>query len=131
MGGSVCMRLWVVSEYAPQDDVRTAVRAFLEEVSPPAEVRRVMDTPDGFDGTVLFEVNGEATGLTRRALPTMDQTRRLARIELVGTRGRLVGAKGGGWAILSRALDLTVIALAAEQVGGAQRCLEMAVAHAK
>ncbi|MDQ6927810.1 MAG: acyl-CoA dehydrogenase family protein [Actinomycetota bacterium] len=83
------------------------------------------------DGISLFEVDGDATGLTRRALPTMDQTRRLARIELAGTRARLVGRKGGGWDALSRALDLTVMALAAEQVGGAQRCLEMAVDNAK
>ncbi len=83
------------------------------------------------DGISLFEVDGEAAGLSRRALPTMDQTRRLARVELAGTRARLVGRKGGGWDALSAALDLTVIALAAEQVGGAQRCLEMAVDHAK
>ncbi|HUQ62165.1 MAG TPA: acyl-CoA dehydrogenase family protein [Acidimicrobiales bacterium] len=83
------------------------------------------------DGISLFEVDGDATGLTRRDLPTMDQTRRLARIELAGTRARLVGRKGGGWVALSRGLDLTVIALAAEQVGGTQRCLEMAVAQAK
>ncbi len=61
----------------------------------------------------------------------MDQTRKQARLELSATPGRLVGAEGDGWAILSKMLDLAAVALAAEQVGGAQKVLEMAVEYAK
>ena len=43
----------------------------------------------------------------------------------------LVGPAGGGWPILSGAIDGALIALAAEQLGGAQRCLDMTVAYAK
>ncbi len=61
----------------------------------------------------------------------MDQTRKQARLELSSTPGRLIGGEGDGWAILSKMLDLAAVALAAEQVGGAQKVLEMAVEYAK
>jgi alkylation response protein AidB-like acyl-CoA dehydrogenase len=82
-------------------------------------------------GVSLFAVAGDAPGLTRTALTTMDQTRKQARLELDGVPGTLVGTDGGGWDILSSMLDLAAVALAAEQVGGAQRCLDMAVDYAK
>jgi alkylation response protein AidB-like acyl-CoA dehydrogenase len=82
-------------------------------------------------GLSLFAVEGNAPGLTRTPLATMDQTRKQARIELSGTPGRLIGTDGGASAGLSRTLDLAAVALAAEQVGGAQRCLDMSVEYAK
>jgi alkylation response protein AidB-like acyl-CoA dehydrogenase len=82
-------------------------------------------------GVSLFAVEGEAAGLTRTPLSTMDQTRKQARLELAGVPARLVGTDGGGWATLSKTLDLAAVALAAEQVGGAQKCLETAVQYAK
>jgi alkylation response protein AidB-like acyl-CoA dehydrogenase len=80
-------------------------------------------------GVSLFAVEGAAT--TRTALPTMDQTRKQARVELSATPATLVGADGQGWAVLDRVLDRAVVALAAEQVGGAQLVLDMAVQYAK
>lgn len=85
----------------------------------------------GADGISLFAVDGDAPGLTRTALPTLDQTRRQARLGLAATPGRLVGEEGRAWPGLSRALALAATALAAEQVGVAQRCLEMSVGHAR
>lgn len=82
-------------------------------------------------GVSLFAVDGDATGLTRTPLATMDQTRKQAKLELDGTPATLVGAEGDGWEVLSRVFDLAAIGLAAEQVGGAQRALEMAVEYAK
>jgi alkylation response protein AidB-like acyl-CoA dehydrogenase len=82
-------------------------------------------------GVCLFAVDGEAEGLTRAALPTLDQTRKLARLEFRRTPARLIGTNGGGWPGLAATLDLAAVALAAEQVGGAQRCLEMTVEYAK
>ncbi|HEV7722702.1 MAG TPA: acyl-CoA dehydrogenase family protein [Iamia sp.] len=82
-------------------------------------------------GTTLFTVAGDASGLTREALPTMDQTRKQARLTFDATPATLLGAEGEGWATLEKVLDLAVVALAAEQVGGAQLCLEMAVQYAK
>ena len=82
-------------------------------------------------GVSLFAVDGGAAGMTTTSLATMDQTRKQARIEFASTPARLVGDEGGAAPVLSRTLDLAAVALAAEQVGGAQRCLDMAVEYAK
>jgi alkylation response protein AidB-like acyl-CoA dehydrogenase len=82
-------------------------------------------------GVSLFATDGGASGLTRTALSTMDQTRKQARLEFSGVPAKLIGADGAGWTTLSKTLDLAAVALAAEQVGGAQKVLEMAVEYAK
>jgi alkylation response protein AidB-like acyl-CoA dehydrogenase len=82
-------------------------------------------------GVSLFSVAGDASGLTRTPLSTMDQTRKQARLEFSGTPAKLIGTEGEGWSTLERVLDLAAVGLAAEQVGGAQYCLEMAVQYAK
>ncbi len=88
--------------------------------------------PARLDGAVsIFAVVGDAAGLTRTPLSTMDQTRKQARLELDGVAGTLVGDEGQGWPILSKTLDLGAVGLANEQVGGAQRILEMSVQYAK
>jgi alkylation response protein AidB-like acyl-CoA dehydrogenase len=82
-------------------------------------------------GLSLFAVEAGADGLARKQLPTLDQTRRLARLEFSSVPARLIGAPGEATAILSRTLDIAAIAQAAEQLGGAQRALDMAVSYAK
>ena len=203
-----------------QDELRKSVRRFLDEKSPVTEVRRLMETTEGYDAavwkqmgeqlglqglaipeefggsgygyvelgvifeemgrsllcapffstvalaanallasgdkaaqakylpgiaagstiaTVAFtEANGKwsavdkgAAGLTMQALSTMDQTRKQAKVTLSNTPGTLVGAAGSGWATLTKMLDKAAIALAAEQVGGAQKVLDMSVEYAK
>ena len=64
-------------------------------------------------------------------MSTLDQTRKQARVEFTAAPASLVGRNGGAWPVLTRVLALGCAALAAEQVGGAQRCLEMAVEYAK
>jgi alkylation response protein AidB-like acyl-CoA dehydrogenase len=82
-------------------------------------------------GISLFTVAGDASGLTRTPLSTMDQTRKQARLEFSNVPAKLLGSEGTGWDTLSRMLDLAAVALAAEQVGGAQKVLEMSVEYAK
>jgi alkylation response protein AidB-like acyl-CoA dehydrogenase len=82
-------------------------------------------------GISIFAVGKGAPGLAVEPLATMDQTRKQARVLLRATPARLVGAEGEGWPAVSRMLDLAAVALAAEQVGGAQRVLDMAVGYAK
>ncbi|MGH9071124.1 MAG: acyl-CoA dehydrogenase family protein, partial [Acidimicrobiales bacterium] len=82
-------------------------------------------------GLSLFAVRGGASGLERTALTTMDQTRRQARLVFSATPAQLVGLPGEAGPGLERTLQLAAVALAAEQVGGAQRCLEMAVDYAQ
>ncbi|MCO5974501.1 acyl-CoA dehydrogenase family protein [Actinoallomurus soli] len=63
--------------------------------------------------------------VTRTPHVTLDQTRRLARLRFDGAPAERIDGD------LSRVRDLALTALAAEQVGGAQRCLETAVEHAR
>jgi alkylation response protein AidB-like acyl-CoA dehydrogenase len=83
------------------------------------------------DGVSLFTVDKDADGLTRTPLATMDQTRKQARLEFDGTPATLLGTAGEGWKTLERVLDLAAVALAAEQVGGAQIVLDSSVEYAK
>ncbi len=82
-------------------------------------------------GVSLFAVDGEADGVERSALATMDQTRKQSKIVFSSASATLIGADGQGWAIIERVLDRASVGLAAEQVGGAQKVLEMAVEYAK
>jgi len=83
------------------------------------------------DGIGVFAVEGSADGLTRQALPTMDQTRKQAGLRFDATQARLLGGQADGWAAVGRMLQVAAIGLAVEQAGGAQRALEMAVEYAK
>jgi alkylation response protein AidB-like acyl-CoA dehydrogenase len=82
-------------------------------------------------GVSVLAVERGASGLTTTPLSTMDQTRKQARVSFESTPARLIGIDGQGWAAISKMLDLAAVALAAEQVGGAQKVLEMAVEYAK
>jgi alkylation response protein AidB-like acyl-CoA dehydrogenase len=82
-------------------------------------------------GVSLFALDGDAPGVTRARLRTVDLTRRLARVELADTPATLVGEDGAGWPVIEHVLDLAAVALAAEQAGGAQVALDMAVQYAK
>jgi alkylation response protein AidB-like acyl-CoA dehydrogenase len=85
-------------------------------------------TPGGLG---VFAVEGGAPGVERVPVPQLDQTRKLARVELSAAPAEPVGEEGGAGSWLPRALDLAATALAMEQVGGAQRCLDMTVDYAK
>ena len=89
---------------------------------------------EGEAGVSLFLVPSDAEGLEVTPLVTMDQTRRQAHLELhdvcVPASARM-GEEGAAWPALRKTLDLAAIAVAAEQVGGAQRCLDLAVDYAK
>ena len=88
------------------------------------------------DGLSLFAVegpvvDGTASGLERTALATLDQTRKLARCVFSAAPARLIGSPGDATAILNKVLDIGAVALAAEQLGGAQRAMDMAIEYAK
>ena len=78
----------------------------------------------------LFRVDADASGLTRSLVPTLDITRKLAQLDFDGTPGTRI-SRGDQAEPFAQVLALTVAALAAEQVGGAQMCLEMATEYAK
>ncbi|MFF5306835.1 acyl-CoA dehydrogenase family protein [Streptomyces sp. NPDC013161] len=83
------------------------------------------------DGIGVFSVDGDAAGLTRTPLPTMDPTRRQARLDYDDVPATRLRTHGDGWDLVSQVLDRAAAALAAEQVGVASRALDMAVEYAK
>lgn len=86
----------------------------------------------GSTGSSLFTVDAEgAPGLKRSALPTLDQTRKLAELDFDDTPAQLLGRPGDGGPALERTLQLAAVFLAAEQVGGAAHCLDASVEYAK
>lgn len=86
--------------------------------------------PDG--ELALFAVPAPAPGLSTKVHESFDQTRRIGSVTLEGLRidGGAILARG---AVLDdamqRACACAAIALAAEQVGGAQACLYMTLAY--
>jgi alkylation response protein AidB-like acyl-CoA dehydrogenase len=197
-----------------QEELRKTVRAFLDQKSPETEVRRLMETEDGYDpavwkqmgeqlglqgliipedfggsgytyvelGVVLEEMGrsllcapyfstvvlaantlihsgdeaakgeylpGIASGETIATLAftepsgkwdeagiTLPATKSGDGWTLTGTKsfvldGKLIGTEGDGWKTLSTVLDLAAVGLAAEEVGGAQKVLDMSVEYAK
>ncbi len=88
----------------------------------------------GDEGVSLFAMPADSAGLRRTWQRTMDQTRRLATLSLEQVslpKSALLGVEGGSATALQTALDLAAIGLAAEQVGAAEACLDMAVEYAK
>jgi alkylation response protein AidB-like acyl-CoA dehydrogenase len=83
------------------------------------------------DGPGVFAVEGGAAGVESARLDALDQTRALASVVLTGAPAVRVGAGRDAAAWLSQVRDLALAALAAEQLGGAARCLDMAVGYAK
>jgi alkylation response protein AidB-like acyl-CoA dehydrogenase len=83
------------------------------------------------DGLGVFAVEGGAAGVERAKLDALDLTRALASVALRGARAVRVGAGRDGAQWLSEITDLVLAALAAEQIGGAARCLDLAVDYAK
>ncbi|MTD15941.1 acyl-CoA dehydrogenase [Nakamurella sp. YIM 132087] len=82
------------------------------------------------EGPVVLAVTADADGLSRSAMRTLDLTRRQAELVLdrVAAREVAVGPHVGPG--VERVLDLAMLLMAAEQVGGAGRCLDTAVAYA-
>jgi alkylation response protein AidB-like acyl-CoA dehydrogenase len=85
----------------------------------------------GSDGLSFFTVAGDAPGLARRRLKTMDETRKLAHLTFNGVEGKPLGAAGAGGAAFTRTLQQALICLANEMVGGADRLREDALEYVK
>ncbi|NIA24820.1 MAG: acyl-CoA dehydrogenase [Gammaproteobacteria bacterium] len=83
-------------------------------------------------GLSLFLVPGDADGLSVTVVPTLDATRRETDVSFDHVVVKeLLGEEGSAEPVIERVLLLANIALAVEQIGGAQWCLETAVEHAK
>ncbi len=100
----------------------------LADVDGPAGMAGQADV-DGRSG--LFLVEGDAPGLGRELMSTLDLTRRQARLRFDGVAARLVGDVDAGARAVADARDTATVVLAAAAVGGAQRMLDLSVDYAR
>ncbi|MER6957218.1 acyl-CoA dehydrogenase family protein [Streptomyces sp. NPDC000618] len=82
-------------------------------------------------GPSFFAVDRTAPGVTAAAMETLDATRAMARLTFDSVTATPVGADGLGGHIMAEVLDLASVGLAAEQAGGARRCLETSADYAR
>ncbi|MDH4870296.1 acyl-CoA dehydrogenase family protein [Pseudomonas sp. BN515] len=86
----------------------------------------------GSEGIGLFVIPADTPGISRKLVPTLDQTRKLAEVELNHVyvdADAALGTPGQGGELLEKVLQLACIALAAEQTGGAQQSLDLTLAY--
>ena len=81
-------------------------------------------------GDGVFAVTADSPGLTRTRLTALDPTRRLATLDLADAPARRLACTDPA-AATAHLADLAGVTLAAEQVGGLLRCVEMTVDYAK
>lgn len=74
----------------------------------------------------LYVVDLAGAGVTKETLESIDPSRGQARLTFDGAPAELLGGEGDGWRIAETVLDRAAILMAFEQIGGADRALEMA-----
>jgi alkylation response protein AidB-like acyl-CoA dehydrogenase len=73
----------------------------------------------------LFLVDMKGGGVEIKELTNVDPTRGQAEVTFKNCKAEPLGANGEGWSILTQVLDRAAVLTAFEQVGGADRALEM------
>jgi len=73
----------------------------------------------------LFIVDLSADGVETTTLQNVDPSRNQAEIVFTNAKAEPLGAANEGWSIVSRVLDRAAVLIGFEQVGGADRALEM------
>lgn len=94
---------------------------------------RTKDSGKKEDGITLFLIDGENPGISCTELKTMafDKQYEVVFKQAKITERNMLGRYGKGWGIIKRVLEQATIAQCALMIGGAERVLEMTVAHAK
>ncbi len=93
-----------------------------------ADIAVVLANENGKPG--LYFVNLNDAGVRRETLTTLDPTRGVARLSFDGAGAWRLGGEGEGFALMEQVFDRAAVYLAFEQLGGADRSLEMAKAYA-
>jgi alkylation response protein AidB-like acyl-CoA dehydrogenase len=93
-----------------------------------ADVAVVLAAEAGETGLFLVEL--DQSSVRRERLRSLDDSRGLARLHFAGARAEPLGGRGAGAALCDRVFTRAAVMLAFEQIGGADRCLEMARDHA-
>lgn len=82
------------------------------------------------EGLSLFRVDANSNGVTRSRVPALDLTRSLAHLEFAAAPAIKV-SRGNIEPQLNQVQALTIAAIAADQAGGMQICLELSTDYAK
>jgi alkylation response protein AidB-like acyl-CoA dehydrogenase len=91
-----------------------------------ADVAVILANEGGRAGLFLVEL----AGVNRETLKTLDPTRGVAKITFDGAPAERLGNAGEGFELTEAVFDRAAVLLAFEQVGGSDRCLEMAKEYA-
>ncbi|TGN72894.1 acyl-CoA dehydrogenase [Bradyrhizobium yuanmingense] len=119
---------------APKNVKLTAANGVLNGVKKPVADGAIADFAvvaartgsSGRDNDIsLFLVDLKAGGVDVKSLTNLDPTRGQAEITFKDAKAEPLGAAGEGWSILTQVLDRAAVLCAFEQVGGADRALEM------
>jgi alkylation response protein AidB-like acyl-CoA dehydrogenase len=89
---------------------------------------------EGESGLGVFAVPRETAGVEVKAMPSMDLLRPLYEVSFRGVKlpaDALLGGDRDAWPRMARVLDRGRVMIAAEMLGGAEKCLENSVAYAK
>jgi len=78
----------------------------------------------------LFLVDAAQGGVTREPLKTLDPSRGAAKLTFAGAPAERLGPAGEGASLAEQVMDRAAVLLAFEQLGGADRCLDMAKDYA-
>jgi alkylation response protein AidB-like acyl-CoA dehydrogenase len=82
-------------------------------------------------GLGVFLVDAGAEGLAIGTRPSTDLTRPVSAVTVQHTPAQLISNAGTSLADLERALDVSRLAVAADALGAAQACLDMATSYAR
>lgn len=95
-----------------------------------AVVVAVTDSSGSESSVALSIVDLKGKGVSRSAVDTIDPTRSHATISFDNAAAEPLGDTDAGWALTRRVFDRAAVLFAFEQVGGADRCLEMSKDYA-
>lgn len=93
-----------------------------------ADLAVVLAKEAGRTALYLVELNGP--GVARETLQTLDPTRSAAKLTFEGAAAERLGEAGEGLSLAEAVMNRAAVLLAFEQVGGADRALEMAKSYA-
>src|SRR6266567_3661375 len=94
----------------------------------------VARTGSGDDGTTVFAVPSDSSGLSQSPNVEMDHTAKTSTVTFEGVSvpaDAVIGEVDRGWDVIAPVLRRAAIGAAAEMLGAARRCLEMSVEYAK
>ncbi len=95
-----------------------------------ADFAVVVAASDAGDGASLWLVDLSAPGIESTPVTTLDPSRSHVQLGFDATPAEPLGSDGDGWQLTGKLLDQAAILFAWEQVGGAERALEMAREYA-